>query len=253
MKAGKAAGRAGAARAVAARTAAKRTAAKKSAPSRPAAVKKAPPRAGDRRNAPGPRPAKAGIARPAKAGIVPPAKAGITRTASPSTVPPDEARFFERAWAMEVEAVERYSMLADAMEEHNNPEVTELFRKLARIEQLHADRILEEHPALDTRRAIAADAEWEDGEGPESADPGELHYRMQPYHALQMVLECEKRANRFFEKMARAASTPSVRDAALEMAAEEDEHVRLIEDWIKRTPRPEDDWEYDPDPPASPD
>ena len=55
----------------------------------------------------------------------------------------EESEFLARAWAMEVEAAERYAMLADAMEEHNNPEVAELFRKLARIEQLHADGIVE--------------------------------------------------------------------------------------------------------------
>lgn len=93
----------------------------------------------------------------------------------------------------------------------------------------------------------------EESEGSESADPGELHYRMQPYHALKMALASEQRANAFFVKMARAARSASVRKQALEMAAEETEHVRLIEDWISRTPPPDDDWAYDPDPPASPD
>ena len=80
---------------------------------------------------------------------------------------------------------------------------------------------------------------WEGGEGPETADPGELHYLMQPYHALQIALATEKRARSFFAELARKATSPAVRKAALEMAAEEAEHVRLIEEWLKRTPAPD--------------
>jgi len=48
------------------------------------------------------------------------------------------------AYALELEASERYADFADAMEIHNNREVAELFRKLARIESRHADQVLEE-------------------------------------------------------------------------------------------------------------
>jgi rubrerythrin len=153
---------------------------------------------------------------------------------------------------MEVEAAERYSTLADAMEEHNNPEVAELFRKLARIEQLHADGILEYHRSLRPQETAAPRKILSDErEAPETADPGELHYRMQPYHALQMALAGEQRAHRFFLNMAATTTSASVRNTALEMAAEESEHVSLIEDWMSRTPLPDEDWAYDPDPPAS--
>ena len=162
--------------------------------------------------------------------------------------------FLTRAWAMEVEAVERYSMLADAMEQHNNTDVCELFRKLARIEQLHADQILENNPDIGTPVLPAAGLDWGTGEeGPETADPGELHYRMQPYHALQIALGCEQRARDFFTRFARSAVSPAVRKAAREMADEEAEHVSLIEDWLKRTPVPREDWEEDPDPPVQSD
>jgi rubrerythrin len=76
---------------------------------------------------------------------------------------------------------------------------------------------------------------------------------MRPYHALQVALACEKRAQKFFAGLARNATHAAVRKAAREMAAEETEHVRLIEDWLKRTPPPDKDWERDPDPPAQSD
>jgi rubrerythrin len=165
----------------------------------------------------------------------------------------DKGDFMTRAWHMELEAVERYSMLADAMEEHNNREVAELFRKLSRIEQLHADQILEEHLSKRPPVLPPGGMRWDAGEGPETADPGELHYRMQAYHALQIALAGEQRACQFFNKVARSATIPAVRKAAQEMAAEEAEHVQLIEDWIKRTSVPDSGWDNDPDPPVQSD
>ena len=160
------------------------------------------------------------------------------------------AGFLARAWTMEVEAAERYAMFADAMDEHNNREVAELFRKLARIEQLHADQLLEENLSRHPPVLPAGGVRWDDGEGPETGAPGELHYRMQPYHALQIALACEKRANKFFADIAGSTTDAKVRRAAREMAGEEAEHVHLIEDWLRRTPPPDKDWEHDPDPPV---
>lgn len=164
--------------------------------------------------------------------------------------PAGRADFLARAWTMEVEAAERYASFADAMDQHNNREVAELFRKLARIEQLHADQLLEESLAKHAPVLPPGGLQWDGGgEGPETAAPGELHYRMQPYHALQIALACEKKANRFFTQFASRTGDAKVRKAALEMAEEEAEHVRLIEDWLKRTPPPDKDWAQDPDPP----
>jgi rubrerythrin len=163
----------------------------------------------------------------------------------------DEADFLARAWTMEVEAAERYASFADALQTHNNREVAELFRKLARIEQMHADHILEENLSMHPPVLPPGGVRWGAGkEGPETADPGELHYRMQPYHALQVALACEQRAQKFFADLARGAPRAVVRKAAREMAAEEAEHVRLIQDWLARTPPPDKDWQHDPDPPA---
>lgn len=164
--------------------------------------------------------------------------------------PAGRADFLARAWTMEVEAAERYASFADAMDQHNNREVAELFRKLARIEQLHADQLLEESLSKHPPVLPPGGLQWDEGgEGPETAAPGELHYRMQPYHALQIALACEKKANSFFTRFASTTADAKVRKAALEMAEEEAEHVRLIEDWLRRTPPPDKDWQQDPDPP----
>lgn len=157
--------------------------------------------------------------------------------------------FMAHAYAMEAEAAERYAEFADSMEVHNNHEVAELFRKLSRIEQRHADQILEQM-GWKQSPVSSADYRWEGTEGPETADPTELHYLMQPYHALQIALHNEKRARDFFAHLAKVATNAGVRKGALEMREEEAEHVRLIEEWLKRTPVPGSNWETDQDPPV---
>ena len=159
------------------------------------------------------------------------------------------ADFMAHAYAMEVEAAERYAEFADSMEMHNNREVAELFRKLSRIEQRHADQILEQM-GWKQSPLTSLKVRWEGMEGPETADPTELHYLMQPYHALQIALHNEKRARDFFAHLAKVTKDAGVRKGALEMEEDEAEHVHLIEAWLKRTPKPDPNWETDQDPPV---
>jgi rubrerythrin len=158
------------------------------------------------------------------------------------------ADFMARAYAMELEATERYAQFADQLDTHNNREVAQMFRKLAGVEALHAKRILEEMnwpsmPALPPAFA------WETPEGPETAPFDQMHYLMQPFHALEIALKCELQAQKYFEDIAASKAPAAVRKAATEMADEEREHVRLIRDWMKRVPQPKPGWDEDPDPP----
>ncbi len=175
-------------------------------------------------------------------------KKRVTGRARPAAGP--YADFMARAYVMEVDAAERYADFADQMDVHNNPEVAELFRKLSRIEALHAKRILEEMGWKQPPHALLA-WRWDEPEPPETTAHTEVHYLMQPYHALQLALGNEQRAEKFLARIARAPKTPpEVKRAAAEMAGEEREHVRLIEDWMKRVPKPAKDWDRDPDPPV---
>ena len=153
------------------------------------------------------------------------------------------------AYALEIEAAERYGEFADAMEQHNNREVAELFRKLARIEHKHAEQILEEMRWTAPPKSPIGGYQWEGLEGPETADFTTLHYLMQPYHALEIALLNEKRAFEFFSGLVRRATTDKIKRAAKEMAGEEAEHVRLIQNWMKKVPLPEPHWDADLDPP----
>jgi rubrerythrin len=158
--------------------------------------------------------------------------------------------FMTLALAMETEAAQRYAEFADAMEMHNNLEVAALFRKMADIEGRHAAQIMAEMgwnvpPAMPPGKAT-----WEGFEAPETTPGDEVHYLMQPWHALQLALQNEERAERFFGKLARAATVTTVRKAALELESEEREHVELVKAWLRKVPKPESDWAVDPDPPS---
>jgi rubrerythrin len=156
--------------------------------------------------------------------------------------------FMACAWAMEVEAADRYAELAEQMDTHHNAEVAALFAKLARIEGLHRDQIAAQRGW--TRPPDTGAFRWETPEGPETTDYGELHYLMQPYHALKLAEHNEERAAEFFERFAAAKLPADVRAAAAGMAAEEREHVELIREWLAKFPEPEPGWDEDPDPPA---
>ena len=153
------------------------------------------------------------------------------------------------AYQMEIEASERYAEFADAMATHNNTEVAELFRKLARIEHRHGEQVLEMMGWSSPPAPPRSGYRWQSAEGPETGDAGELHYLMQPYRALQIARHNEERACKFFERIEREARSAKVRKAAREFAQEEVEHVRLIDEWLKRTPKPDPNWAHDPDPP----
>jgi rubrerythrin len=207
-----------------------------------AAKKRALAKTATKRAAAKPAPKRATPKTPARKRVAAKAEAKATPLASAS-------EFMAHAYAMEAEAAERYAEFADSMEMHNNREVAELFRKLSRIEQIHADQILE-HMGWKHSPVVSANVRWAGTEGPETADPTELHYLMQPYHALQIALLNEKRARDFFAHLAKVATNAGVRNGALEMERDEAEHVRLIEEWLARTPKPDANWETDPDPPV---
>ena len=155
--------------------------------------------------------------------------------------------FMAQALAMEREAAQRYNDFADAMETHNNPEVAQLFRTMAGYEARHAQAIMDEMNWVEAP-GVPPGA-WPAMEAPETVPADAVHYLMHPWHALRLALAAEQQAEAFFGELARVASSDSVRRAALELQAEEVEHVALLRAWLEKVPQPESDWANDPDPP----
>ena len=157
--------------------------------------------------------------------------------------------FMAQALAMEREAVARYTEFADSMEMHNNREVAALFRTMAGYEAKHAAQIMAQMGWTSDPPPPPGGYGWPDMEAPETVPLDEAHYLMQPWHALQLALAAEQRAEAFFGELARRAESEPVRRAALEMQAEEAEHAALVKAWMAKVPQPEGGWSEDPDPP----
>ena len=177
-----------------------------------------------------------------------PKSSGSAATPPAPNVPGTLDEFMAQAWAMEMEAVQRYSDFADAMETHNNLEVAAMFRTMAQYEGKHAVQILEEMGWTEPPQLPEGNFAWPGFEAPETAPIDEVHYLMQPWHALQLALAAEERAERFFGEIVRVATVESVRSAARELQAEEREHVALVKAWIEKVVKPDPDWADDPDP-----
>jgi rubrerythrin len=160
--------------------------------------------------------------------------------------PKNLAEFMSLALAMESEAAQRYAELADAMEIANNVEVAELFRKMASIETGHARAIMSQ---MRWREYVPRQSPFGMAEGPETPGGDAVHYLMQPYHALELALACEERAQRFYAELADSVDDAAVRAAARELEAEEREHVALVREWMARVEKPAANWADDPDPP----
>jgi rubrerythrin len=158
------------------------------------------------------------------------------------------------AYGIEVDAVERYELLADQMEIHNNPELTKVFRDLAKAEEIHAEEIRRLAGDSDlTGRPDASRSIWRKNESPEEVDLGAAHYLMTPWHALQLCLAGEKRALAFFTSIVETAKNAKVKDMAAEFVEEEAEHVNVVYRLLRKYPKPADSWAQDGDPPAAQD
>jgi rubrerythrin len=175
---------------------------------------------------------------------------GSTAAKTPVRAPRTVPEFMALALVMEYEAAQRYAEFADAMEMHNNRDVASLFRKMAEIEGKHAAQIMAEMGWKAVPPLPAGTPTWEGFEAPETTPGDEVHYLMQPYHALQLALQNEQKAERFFARLARTAGTDTVRKAARALQDEEREHVLLVKAWMAKVPKPDADWANDPDPPS---
>ena len=157
--------------------------------------------------------------------------------------------FMAHAYLMEIEAAQRYGELADAMETHNNREVASLFRKMSEIERKHAEHVMSQMGWREPPADPPGEAPWGGFEAPETAPSEDVHYLMQPYHALEIALASEQRAEHFFARLADVASVAEIRDAAIELRDEERAHVALVKQWMEKVDKPARDWAVDPDPP----
>lgn len=159
------------------------------------------------------------------------------------------ADLFAVAYQIEAAAVDRYDLLADQMETHNNAELGAVFRDLSRAEAIHRDEIRRLAGDIDVIAHAQGIAKWSRGESPEEVELGEAHYLMTPWHALKLALAGEERALAFFKSIVETTKDPGIKKMAEEFVEEEAEHVNLVHRLLRKHPRPTATWADDQDPP----
>jgi len=162
------------------------------------------------------------------------------------------AELLAHAKAIETEAHDRYLELAEQMETHHNLEVAQLFAKMAHIESLHIEKIIERTGETELPHIPPWEYQWQGREAPEAVISVDVHYMMTPYHALKLAMRAETRACEFFSRIAASSTDPDLLSLAQELKEEEEEHIELLKAWIAKVPKPEDGWDDDPDPPILP-
>jgi rubrerythrin len=150
---------------------------------------------------------------------------------------------YAHAIAIEREAAERYAEFAERMADLGNDAVAELFDRLSGFEGEHLAALLARTEGVALPELAARDYKWLDAGAPETA-ARELVFRLlTPRQALGIALSAEQRAQAFFEHVLMTAEDPALRALAREMAAEEQEHVAMVEKLLARTADASVDWE----------
>lgn len=163
--------------------------------------------------------------------------------------------FLAHAVALEDESAERYEMLADAMEVHNNDAVAELFRKLMQYSEQHAQEVHAMASGMTLPNIPPWEYNWNCPDTPEGGDcfGDALNYMMTPYQALNLAVHNEIRGRDFYAWVSRESPDPEVRRLAAEMASEEQEHVDLLQKMLEHTDISSEEPPEDLDPPNMPD
>ena len=165
--------------------------------------------------------------------------------------PASVAELYAHAIAIEREAAERYAEFAARMQDLGNEAAAEVFRRLAELEAEHLEALLARTAGVALPEFAAHEYAWLDSGAPDTA-ARELVFRlMTPRQALAIALLAEQRAQAFFERVVRHTDDPALRALAREMAAEEDEHIAMVQELLARTPQPLPQWITDEEIPCT--
>ena len=152
------------------------------------------------------------------------------------------AELYAQAIAVEREAAERYGEFSQRMSDMGAEAAAGVFGSLARMETEHLQALERRTEGLALPRLDTQDYRWLEAGAPERSAHEFALRLMTPHSALNIALGAEKRAQVFFEFVLMTADDPALRALAREMAADENEHIALIEQLLARTPRGVVDW-----------
>jgi rubrerythrin len=162
------------------------------------------------------------------------------------------AELYAHAIAIEREATARYLEFAERMSDLGNEAVAQIFSTLATLEGEHLAKLLERTAGMPLP-ALGDEYSWLGGGAPETVDRNLVFRLMSPHQALQVALLAENRAAVFFETVILTSSDGMLRALACELAADEGDHIAMLEKLLETTPSPVIDWAsiYESGAPAS--
>jgi len=154
----------------------------------------------------------------------------------------DAPTLYAHGIAIEREAVARYSEFAERMDDLGNEAAAEIFATLARLETEHLEELLARTRGMRLPEIAPGEYAWLCGAAPETA-ARELVFRlMTARNALEIALAGELHAAAFFESVMLTSGDALLRSLAREMAADEAEHIEMLEKLLETTPGPVVDW-----------
>ncbi|MBI1174011.1 MAG: rubrerythrin [Sideroxydans sp.] len=142
--------------------------------------------------------------------------------------------FLAHAVELEREAARRYEELAESMHADRNLEVEKFFRQMAAYSRKHLALAMERGGFHRLPALAAEEYSWPDGVSPEQFEWIGVDSMMDVHSALTLALDGERRGHAFYAGIAGTSGDPEVQAMAREFAAEESEHVAVLEKWITR-------------------
>lgn len=145
---------------------------------------------------------------------------------------------YAQALLIEEEAVARYREFASKVADCGNDAVAGLFGRLAEFEAEHAFGLAKKAVGMELPKLSLGEYAWLDRGAPNPEAHAFVYRLMTPRHALEIALRAELRAKAFFEDMLAESSDEQTREAATELAREEDSHIAWVKEALAHVPRP---------------
>ena len=166
---------------------------------------------------------------------------------------PKLANFLAHSLELESEAQQRYGELAESMAGHRNLPVADFFRRMATEAKHHLQEVTELAVGMALPELKAWEFDWPEAEAPETFSYEALHYRMSLHQAIQLALENERAAERYYRHFANSSDDPGTARVASGFADEELQHAAELERMMADLPeqaallREEDDEPHMPE------
>ena len=144
---------------------------------------------------------------------------------------------------VEEEARQRYLEFVDQMTLHHTEEAAEFFRRMAELEANHAERLRKVRTARFGSPPVAADPPLPVVEV-EAPEYEQVRAFMSVHDALDVALEAEEKAYRFYDDALGRVDDEDVRTLFEALRSQEERHQQLIESFRESLPEERD---VDPD------